>query len=101
MPDPLTSSPVIHCHPANPVLTARDVPYQPLLVFNVGISKKPLLVPEAKYETSGGFRNHVVFPSGMILETGGEVKIYYGAADTVTCLATAHVDDLLGLCLEE
>jgi len=26
------------------------------------------------------------------------VKIYYGAADTVECLATAHVDDLLALC---
>lgn len=36
----------------------------------------------------------------MILEDTGEVKIYYGAADTVECLATAHVDDLLHLCLE-
>jgi beta-1,4-mannooligosaccharide/beta-1,4-mannosyl-N-acetylglucosamine phosphorylase len=35
----------------------------------------------------------------MILEPSGEVKIYYGAADTVECLATAHVDDLLRLCL--
>jgi beta-1,4-mannooligosaccharide/beta-1,4-mannosyl-N-acetylglucosamine phosphorylase len=34
----------------------------------------------------------------MILEESGEVKIYYGAADTVECLATAHVDDLLSLC---
>ena len=36
----------------------------------------------------------------MILEDSGEVKIYYGAADTVECLASAHVDDLLGLCTE-
>lgn len=35
----------------------------------------------------------------MILEDNGEVKIYYGAADAVECLATAHVDDLLRLCL--
>lgn len=35
----------------------------------------------------------------MILEDDGEVKIYYGAADTVECLATAHVDDLIRLCL--
>jgi beta-1,4-mannooligosaccharide/beta-1,4-mannosyl-N-acetylglucosamine phosphorylase len=34
----------------------------------------------------------------MILETSGEVKLYYGAADTHQCLATAHVDDLLALC---
>ena len=36
----------------------------------------------------------------MILEDSGEVKIYYGAADTVECLATANVDDLIKLCLE-
>jgi beta-1,4-mannooligosaccharide/beta-1,4-mannosyl-N-acetylglucosamine phosphorylase len=29
----------------------------------------------------------------MILEDSGEVKFYYGAADTVTCLATADVAD--------
>jgi beta-1,4-mannooligosaccharide/beta-1,4-mannosyl-N-acetylglucosamine phosphorylase len=34
----------------------------------------------------------------MVPEPGGEVKIYYGAADTVMCLATADVHDLLGLC---
>ena len=34
----------------------------------------------------------------MILEESGEVKIYYGAVDTVECLATAHVDDLIALC---
>jgi predicted GH43/DUF377 family glycosyl hydrolase len=43
-------------------------------------------------------RGSVIFPGGMILEDSGEVKIYYGAADTVECLATAHVDDLLKLC---
>jgi beta-1,4-mannooligosaccharide/beta-1,4-mannosyl-N-acetylglucosamine phosphorylase len=64
----------------------------------IGLSQKPLLAPEAAYETSGGFRNDVIFPGGMILEPSGEVKIYYGSADTVECLATAHVDDLLNLC---
>ena len=39
----------------------------------------------------------VIFPGGMILEESGEVKIYYGGADTVECLATASVDDLLGM----
>ncbi|MBN8216576.1 MAG: glycoside hydrolase family 130 protein [Spirochaetes bacterium] len=64
----------------------------------VGMCKEPLLVPEAPYEVAGGMRNNVIFPGGMILEPTGEVKLYYGAADTVTCLATAHVDDLLSLC---
>lgn len=66
----------------------------------IGRLAVPLLAPEAPYERSGGFRNDVIFPGGMILEDSGEVKIYYGAADTVECLATAHVDDLLRLCLE-
>ena len=64
----------------------------------IGMSKLPLLAPEAPYEIEGGFRNHAIFPGGMILEPDGEVKIYYGAADTVECLATAQVDDLLALC---
>ena len=34
----------------------------------------------------------------MILEEDGEVKTYYGAADTVECLATADVGDLIALC---
>ncbi|GIO41345.1 glycoside hydrolase family 130 protein [Paenibacillus apis] len=66
----------------------------------VGMSHSPLIAPEASYETTGGFRNNVIFPGGMILEASGEVKIYYGAADTWECLATAHVDDLVRLCLE-
>jgi beta-1,4-mannooligosaccharide/beta-1,4-mannosyl-N-acetylglucosamine phosphorylase len=65
----------------------------------IGMSKTPLLAPEAPYEVSAGFRNNVIFPGGMVLEDDGEVKIYYGAADTVTCLATADLDDLLRLCL--
>jgi len=65
----------------------------------VGMSKEPLLAPEETYETQGGYRNDVIFPGGMVLEEDGEVKIYYGAADTVECLATAHVDDLIRLCL--
>jgi len=64
----------------------------------IGMSKEPLLAPEAPYEISGGMRNNVIFPGGMILEKSGEVKIYYGAADTVECLATADVGDLLKLC---
>ena len=66
----------------------------------VGMSKKPLIAPEETYERNG-FRNDVIFPGGMILEGNGEVKIYYGAADTVECMVTAHVDDLVKLCIEE
>lgn len=65
----------------------------------IGMSKEPLIAPELPYETEyPGFRTQVIFPGGMILEDNGEVKIYYGASDTVECLATASLDDLLALC---
>jgi beta-1,4-mannooligosaccharide/beta-1,4-mannosyl-N-acetylglucosamine phosphorylase len=35
----LVSSPVITRHPANPVLTANDVPNSAALVFNPGVTK--------------------------------------------------------------
>jgi len=60
----------------------------------LAVSQKPLLVPEEKYETEG-MRGSVIFPGGMIVEDSGEVKIYYGSADTVECLATADLGDLL------
>jgi len=66
----------------------------------IGLSRGVLIAPEAPYETEGGLRNGVIFPCGAILEPGGEVKIYYGAADRTVCLATADVGDLLKLCLE-
>ena len=63
----------------------------------IALAGKPLLVPETEYELSG-FRGGVIFPGGLILEDSGEVKIYYGAADTVECLATADLSELLALC---
>ena len=62
----------------------------------IGLAPEPLIRATEKYELEG-FRGSVIFPGGMILEDDGEVKIYYGAADTVECLATAHVDDLLAM----
>lgn len=63
----------------------------------IGLAREPLIAPETSWERIG-YRNDVIFPGGMILEDSGEVKIYYGAADTVEALATAHLDDLLALC---
>lgn len=67
----------------------------------IGMSKEPLLAPETKYEVEEGFRTNVIFPGGMILEESGEVKIYYGASDTVECMATARVEDLIALCKKD
>jgi len=62
----------------------------------IGLAPEPLLRAAEPYELEG-FRGSVIFPGGMILEDDGEVKLYYGAADTVECLATAPVDDLLAM----
>lgn len=63
----------------------------------IGLHREPLILPDQKCELDG-FRNAVIFPCGLIAEPNGEVKIYYGAADTCVCLATAKLDDLLDLC---
>ncbi len=71
-------------------------------------SRNNILEPREPYELMGQVPN-VVFPSGMIVDECDDegyarpesaVRVYYGAADTVECLATAHIDDLLKLCLE-
>jgi beta-1,4-mannooligosaccharide/beta-1,4-mannosyl-N-acetylglucosamine phosphorylase len=49
--------------------------------------------PEAEYEQKGLVPN-VVYTCGAILR-GGEVWMYYGAADTSVALATADLKDLL------
>ncbi len=66
----------------------------------IGMSKEPLIATDQAYEVENGFRCDVIFPGGMLLEDGGEVKIYYGASDTYECMATADVNDLLKLCLD-
>ena len=48
---------------------------------------------ETPYERAG-FVPSVVFPTGLIVR-GDEIWIYYGAADSVVCLAIARLDDLL------
>ena len=51
--------------------------------------------PEADYERSGDVPN-AVFPCGLVHdEDSGQLKLYYGAADTSICLATAQLDDVL------
>lgn len=51
-------------------------------------------MPDQPHETAS-FRGSVIFPSGMILEDDGEVKFYYGSADTCVAVDTAQLDDLL------
>jgi beta-1,4-mannooligosaccharide/beta-1,4-mannosyl-N-acetylglucosamine phosphorylase len=62
----------------------------------IGRSPIPVLAPRADYERIGDI-NNVVFPSGAIVETDGQVKVYYGAADTAICVASAYVEELTAI----
>lgn len=57
-------------------------------------SDVPSLSPREEYERIGDVGN-VVFPCGAIVEDDGEVKLYYGAADTSLCLATTKLENLI------
>jgi predicted GH43/DUF377 family glycosyl hydrolase len=54
-----------------------------------------IFAPQAPYERQGDVGN-AVFPCGVLHDTAsGELRLYYGAADTSICLATARLDELL------
>ena len=45
---------------------------------------------------------NTVFPCGLVHDTDrGEIRLYYGAADTSICVATARLDDLLDAVVAE
>jgi predicted GH43/DUF377 family glycosyl hydrolase len=81
------------------LLVALDDPYK--LVYR---SPNPVLEPEEAYEIGeeGCYVPNVVFTCGAVpsvdkevIEDNDEVLVYYGAADTVVCVATAKVSDLI------
>jgi len=71
-------------------LLDKDKPYKV-----IAQSREWIFQAEAPYELSGLTPN-VVFPTGLLLR-GDELWMYYGAADTCTCLATAKLDHVLAM----
>jgi predicted GH43/DUF377 family glycosyl hydrolase len=63
-----------------------------------GVSDKWILQPEEIYEVIGYVHN-VVFTCGAVPEEDGSIKIYWGAADSVMCVGTADMNELVSLCL--
>jgi beta-1,4-mannooligosaccharide/beta-1,4-mannosyl-N-acetylglucosamine phosphorylase len=54
-----------------------------------------LLSPQMPYEQVGDVPN-VAFPCAALVDAPtGRIAIYYGGADTVTCLAYAYVDEMI------
>jgi predicted GH43/DUF377 family glycosyl hydrolase len=61
-------------------------------------SNQPILSPRTDYERIGDVGN-VAFACGAVVEDSGEIKVYYGAADTCICVAIANFDDLVNTAL--
>ncbi len=61
------------------------------------IAADAILIPEEQYELVGQTPS-VVFTAGAIVEDDGEVKIYYGGADSVQCVATTTIQRLIDAC---
>ncbi len=56
-------------------------------------TQMPLMIPEEFYEKYGMVPN-IIFPSGLLAKND-ELRIYYGGADTVVCVATASLRELI------
>lgn len=63
----------------------------------VARADEAILWPEEAYELMGQTPS-VVFTSGAVVEDDGSLKLYYGGADTVMCLATTTVERLVEAC---
>lgn len=66
----------------------------------IGVSDDWILQPEDPWEVTGYVHN-VVFTCGAVPEDDGTVKIYWGGADTVMCVGTAYIKDLVELCIKK
>lgn len=64
----------------------------------IGVSDEWILSPQDPWELTGYVHN-VVFTCGAVEDDKGDLIIYWGGADTVMCAGTAHLDDLVDLCL--
>lgn len=63
----------------------------------LGVSDDWILSPKDPWELTGYVHN-VVFSCGAVAEDDGTLKIYWGGADSVMCVGTAKIADLIGLC---
>jgi hypothetical protein len=100
----------------NPVLEPADLSFPAVAVLNSGAAERDgegaLLdreIPHKMVARSPGFVfqstvhyvhscvvPNVVFPTGVLIR-GNELWMYYGVADRCIDLATAKIDDLLGV----
>lgn len=56
-------------------------------------SSGPVLEPDQAYENEG-YKSGVVYACGAVV-VGDMLHVYYGGADTITCVASYHLDEFL------
>jgi predicted GH43/DUF377 family glycosyl hydrolase len=66
----------------------------------LGVADDWIVSPEDSWELTGYVHN-VVFSCGAVADDDGTLKIYWGAADTVMCVGTARIADLVQLCRDK
>ena len=66
----------------------------------VAKAERAILIPKTDYELTGQTPS-VVFPTAAIPGPDGSLRIYYGAADSVQCLAEADINELIAVCKNE
>lgn len=64
----------------------------------IGVADNWILQPEDEWEITG-YVSNVVFTCGAIPENDGTVKIYWGGADSVMCVGTAIIKELVHMCI--
>ena len=60
----------------------------------VARGSRPVLEPEAPYETTGVYGN-CVFSNGLVVDDDGTMIVYYGAADRICAAAITSVDEMI------
>jgi len=65
----------------------------------VGRANIPLIAPREYYERIGDV-NNLVFSTGALIDEEGEIRIYYGAANSCICKGTVSVEAIVAVCLE-
>ncbi len=65
----------------------------------VGRTNIPILSPRENYERIGDVPN-LVFPTGALTDNDGNLKIFYGAANSCICVGTTKIEKIVENCFE-
>jgi len=65
----------------------------------IGRSNIPILSPRENYERIGDLSN-IVFPTGAVTGSNGDLNIFYGASNSCICVGTSTFEQIIKNCIE-